>query len=300
MKLLILLLASSGIVLASPRRRGPQVVQSGLPHVDQHRYYPRAQLDTRQDSGDPNTVWVKINAKDLPHFEAQQANFLSLSHSSVQNQEPQAQDTSDAQFTVPSSPSKASPPRPQPVPLVRDPQTLPQVTQYSAASQDTGRRKRLQDALVKSTSYKVLRDAGGNAQLFKMQPELRPLHERLADNYTLVIPNPVDNFRCDDKIYGYYADVENDCKIFHVCVPFQQLFPANFTTPYTLQYSFFCNNNTVFSQDTMTCAWEDEALPCEFSQELYKFNHNFFRRVLKEDGPGERWAEVNEPLSEEK
>ena len=48
--------------------------------------------------------------------------------------------------------------------------------------------------------------------------------------------------------YGYYADVDNDCKIFHVCLPLQQLFPLNFTTPITYQFSFFCNLHTVFSQ----------------------------------------------------
>ena len=46
----------------------------------------------------------------------------------------------------------------------------------------------------------------------------------------------------------------------------------------------------------MTCAWADEALPCEFSPDLYWINRNFGRKVLKADGTGERYAEVNEPL----
>jgi hypothetical protein len=26
-------------------------------------------------------------------------------------------------------------------------------------------------------------------------------------------------FSCDNRIYGYYADVDNDCQLFHVCYP---------------------------------------------------------------------------------
>ncbi|XP_063876309.1 uncharacterized protein LOC135109138 isoform X1 [Scylla paramamosain] len=153
--------------------------------------------------------------------------------------------------------------------------------------------------LTEASVGHVLVAAPRSSTLISVQPTIPALKDRLADNYTLVIPNPVDNFRCDDKIYGYYADVDNDCKIFHVCLPLQQLYPANFTTPVTFQFSFFCNNNTVFSQDSMTCAWEDEALPCEFSPQLYKFNHNFFRKVPVKDGTGEKWADVNEPLPDD-
>ncbi|MCL4166225.1 UNVERIFIED_CONTAM: hypothetical protein GTU68_040260 [Idotea baltica] len=28
-----------------------------------------------------------------------------------------------------------------------------------------------------------------------------------------------ESFTCDDKPYGYYADPQNECKIFHVCLP---------------------------------------------------------------------------------
>ena len=29
------------------------------------------------------------------------------------------------------------------------------------------------------------------------------------------------DFSCEDRQYGYYADVANDCKVFHICVPIE-------------------------------------------------------------------------------
>ncbi|XP_063588651.1 uncharacterized protein LOC134765791 [Penaeus indicus] len=93
--------------------------------------------------------------------------------------------------------------------------------------------------------------------------------------------------------YGYYGDVDNECQVFHVCLPLQQLYPANFTAPVTYQFSFICPEQTVFTQDAMVCAWKSEALPCEASPELYWMNDNFFREVPKENG-GVRYAQLNE------
>ncbi|XP_045139367.1 uncharacterized protein LOC123520810 isoform X2 [Portunus trituberculatus] len=150
--------------------------------------------------------------------------------------------------------------------------------------------------LTEASVGHVLVAAPRDSRLINVQPNIPALEYRLPDNYTLIIANPVDNFRCNDRPYGYYADVENDCKIFHVCLPLQQLYPLNFTAPITYQFSFICNFETQFSQDSMTCAWRDEALPCELSPELYSLNMNFGRKVLTDDGKGERYAKVNEPL----
>ncbi|MPC95599.1 hypothetical protein E2C01_090817 [Portunus trituberculatus] len=46
----------------------------------------------------------------------------------------------------------------------------------------------------------------------------------------------------------------------------------------------------------MTCAWRDEALPCELSPDLYFMNYNFGRKVPTDDGNGERYAHVNEQV----
>ena len=35
------------------------------------------------------------------------------------------------------------------------------------------------------------------------------------------------------------------------------------------QFSFVCGNQTVFSQDALTCMHFEDALPCEESEQLY-------------------------------
>ena len=40
-----------------------------------------------------------------------------------------------------------------------------------------------------------------------------------SSGYEDIIGTPSETFTCDGRGYGYYADVDNDCRIFHVCVP---------------------------------------------------------------------------------
>ncbi|XP_050716176.1 uncharacterized protein LOC126998485 [Eriocheir sinensis] len=213
-------------------------------------------------------------------------------------------DPSSAQFSAapnpqPSAPSGQSESRAnvQPAYEVQARHNTPHLSPYNAEfpGGGAGQRVRGQDLLLHSSVSQVLRNTPTSAQLIATRPVLLPLSQRLADNYTLIRPNPVDTFRCDNRVYGYYADQDNDCQIFHVCLPLQQLFPANFTQPITYQFSFICPKHTIFSQDAMVCAWEEEAVPCEYAADLYWMNENFFRKVNKVDGTGMRWAHVNEP-----
>ncbi|XP_042858462.1 uncharacterized protein LOC122251598 [Penaeus japonicus] len=149
-------------------------------------------------------------------------------------------------------------------------------------------------ALVDAQIGSVLLNAPSGARLLAANPPIPAIVDRLPDNATLIRPNIVDTFRCTDRKYGYYGDVDNDCQIFHVCLPLHQLYPANFSAPVTYQFSFICPEKTVFTQDAMVCAWENEALPCEATPELYWMNDNFFREVPKENGNGVRYAQLNE------
>ncbi|KAK8729979.1 hypothetical protein OTU49_008417 [Cherax quadricarinatus] len=154
------------------------------------------------------------------------------------------------------------------------------------------------DLLVDAQVGRVLLEAPRGARLISSSPVLPPLLDRLADNATLIRPNLVDTFRCDDRGYGYYADQDNECQVFHVCLPLHQLYPDNFTTPVVFQFSFICPEYTIFTQDAMVCAWTTEAVPCEYAHDLYWINENFFRKVSTDDGFGTRYAEVNEALPE--
>merc|ERR1712226_1173472 len=71
--------------------------------------------------------------------------------------------------------------------------------------------------------------------------------------------NP-DSFSCDDQAYGYYADVESGCEIFHICLPVQD---NEGLVTNTLKFSFFCGNGTVFDQESLVCNHPDSAFPCE-------------------------------------
>ena len=51
-------------------------------------------------------------------------------------------------------------------------------------------------------------------------------------------------FSCDELSYGYYADVDNDCQIFHVCLPVVFADGKN----QTFKWSFICPEETVFDQ----------------------------------------------------
>lgn len=76
-------------------------------------------------------------------------------------------------------------------------------------------------------------------------PEL-PLMSTLTlpSNATSIRADITDNFSCDDRTYGYYADVENDCQIFHVCLPVTYADGKE----NTFRWSFICPEETVFSQ----------------------------------------------------
>ncbi|KAA0189847.1 Cuticle Protein CPAP1 [Hyalella azteca] len=100
---------------------------------------------------------------------------------------------------------------------------------------------------------------------------------RFSDGYLDVLGGePSQSFSCDGRPYGYYADVDNDCEIFHVCWPVED--DAGAITE-TAQYSFFCGNQTVFSQDTLSCAHPEDAFPCDQAAGYYDIVNAEFGRI---------------------
>jgi len=96
---------------------------------------------------------------------------------------------------------------------------------------------------------------------------------QLSDGYDTIVPNLVEEFSCDGRPYGYYADVANDCQLFHVCVP---VAGADGETLETNQYSFLCNNQTIFDQVSFTCNYPVDALPCEDAESMYAVRNSEF------------------------
>lgn len=91
----------------------------------------------------------------------------------------------------------------------------------------------------------------------------------LPDGAELIVGAIDRSFQCPQATHtGYYADVANRCQIFHICHPV--VYPDGVTE--TLQWSFFCGNQTVFNQLTLTCGDPNYVVPCEHAADFYYVN----------------------------
>ncbi|KAL4706281.1 hypothetical protein ACJJTC_017448 [Scirpophaga incertulas] len=90
----------------------------------------------------------------------------------------------------------------------------------------------------------------------------------LPANATSIRENIVDTFSCENRTYGYYADVDNDCQVFHVCLPSQTPSGRNIT----YRWSFICPTETIFNQEVLVCTRARDAIPCEESPMFFYVN----------------------------
>ncbi|GIY38455.1 chitin-binding type-2 domain-containing protein [Caerostris extrusa] len=89
----------------------------------------------------------------------------------------------------------------------------------------------------------------------------------LPEGAELLVGPIRSTFTCFANGY-YYADVDNNCQIFHIC------YSADTTDgkQTQMQYSFLCGNQTVFNQLTFTCTYPEDAVPCIHAQDFYYLN----------------------------
>ncbi|EDW73512.1 uncharacterized protein Dwil_GK17584 [Drosophila willistoni] len=120
----------------------------------------------------------------------------------------------------------------------------------------------------------------------------------LPSNATSIRADITDNFSCTNKTYGYYADVENDCQIFHVCLPVTYADGKE----NIFRWSFICPEETIFNQESFTCMRrEDMTIECEDSYRYYELNGNFGAPVEEEknqENEGESKPMETEPMEE--
>jgi len=88
----------------------------------------------------------------------------------------------------------------------------------------------------------------------------------LPDGVEFYVGEIRTGFKCPGD--GYYADPDNDCKLFHVCVT--QNMPDG--SAQQQHYTFACGNQTVFNQFSLTCSYEDESVPCREAADFYYLN----------------------------
>ncbi|KAK9889701.1 hypothetical protein WA026_007084 [Henosepilachna vigintioctopunctata] len=94
---------------------------------------------------------------------------------------------------------------------------------------------------------------------------------------------PDTNFSCVGKVIGgYYADLEANCQMFHVCTIGQLDEP--------MDIRFLCLNGTVFDQETRVCERIDE-VDCSKSEKFYSLNLELYGNtqppILEDDGDTE-------------
>ncbi|XP_015927200.1 uncharacterized protein [Parasteatoda tepidariorum] len=90
----------------------------------------------------------------------------------------------------------------------------------------------------------------------------------LPDGAELLIGSVRTSFLCSTD--GYYADVDNNCQIFHVC--HTTVDPDG--QAQMQQWSFLCGNQTVFDQFSFSCTFPEDAVPCGSSGDFFYLNAN--------------------------
>lgn len=92
-----------------------------------------------------------------------------------------------------------------------------------------------------------------------LKSNLPGLTRILAGAEFLVGGNFKTTLSCDGLDYGYYADHDNDCKLFHICQSFKMSDGSIFNN----HWNFMCGNQTVSNQVFLSCSYPEDAVPCE-------------------------------------
>uniref|UniRef100_A0A2A4K726 Chitin-binding type-2 domain-containing protein n=1 Tax=Heliothis virescens TaxID=7102 RepID=A0A2A4K726_HELVI len=81
-------------------------------------------------------------------------------------------------------------------------------------------------------------------------------------------PNiPHTGFNCKNVPTGYYADLETDCQVFHICDTSRKI-------------SFLCPNGTIFSQSHLICDWWFK-VDCASAPALYESSAEYYSNEQK-------------------
>merc|ERR1712035_206811 len=82
-------------------------------------------------------------------------------------------------------------------------------------------------------------------------------------DYPILDKIPSTKFACDDRLDGYYADLDTRCQVFHVC--------SKLPDGAYVQSSFLCPNGTIFQQESFSCQWWAD-VECASSANFYSLN----------------------------
>lgn len=84
-----------------------------------------------------------------------------------------------------------------------------------------------------------------------------------GQDYPIYSEIPKTSFDCNQQQFpGYYADVEAQCQVFHICA-------LNRT------FDFLCPNGTIFSQEHLVCVWWNQ-FDCNSAPSLFGNNADIY------------------------
>ncbi|XP_071513356.1 U-scoloptoxin(01)-Cw1a-like [Panulirus ornatus] len=116
----------------------------------------------------------------------------------------------------------------------------------------------------------------GACLLATVRAESSPDEYELPSNATVINGGPIiTGFSCDGLSYGYYADLANGCRVFHVCYPY--LDAEGFLR--TRMWSFICGLGAVFNQVALVCDHPQNSIPCEDSPSYYDSSNGYFGQL---------------------
>lgn len=92
------------------------------------------------------------------------------------------------------------------------------------------------------------------------------------------------NFSCYERRYGYYADINKRCTMFHLCYPVKD----SQTNEIVYQrFSFACSDNSIFDQQHLLCLDENSlATKCESSPDYFNSSNERLVASLQQSAPG--------------
>jgi len=92
------------------------------------------------------------------------------------------------------------------------------------------------------------------------------------------------NFSCYERRYGYYADINKHCSMFHLCYPVKD---GNTNEIVYQRFSFACSDNSIFDQQHLLCLDENSlATKCENSPDFFDSSNQRLILSLQQSAPG--------------
>ncbi|XP_064107860.1 uncharacterized protein LOC135216429 [Macrobrachium nipponense] len=98
-------------------------------------------------------------------------------------------------------------------------------------------------------------------------------------------------FSCEGRLLGFYADVANDCRAYHVCEPVVDEFGQTLVGHYT----FMCGPNTSFDQRLLLCNHQRKSFPCSEAESIYE-ETNLQLRIEEEERQREAYEKRNRAI----